>query len=338
MSAEALKTLFHPFVGGELPAPEKGARVLFLGAEPGFRLPEGWAAPIHAVQGFRPDFRALERMGVVVTPRAEGEGYAATLILAGRHRGLNELRVAEAIERTKPGGLVVVAGSKDDGIASLRRRLAGLVEIEGALPKYHGLAFWFRRETRAGDAAPALRAANPARLVEGRYRTAPGMFSHDRVDAGSRLLVENLPADLRGHVADFCAGWGFVAAEVAGGFPAVSALDLHEADFEALEAARINLEGTAQEKKFLWTDLAAEPVERRYDAVVMNPPFHKGRATAPEIGAGMIRAAAQALKPGGRLVMVANRQLPYEAVLEAAFSSWGEVARDNAFKVFSARR
>jgi 16S rRNA (guanine1207-N2)-methyltransferase len=36
--------------------------------------------------------------------------------------------------------------------------------------------------------------------------------------------------------------------------------------------------------------------------------------------------------------MVANRQLPYEQVLSAAFASYAEVARDGMFKVFSARR
>jgi 16S rRNA (guanine1207-N2)-methyltransferase len=338
MISAASRTLFHPFDAGLLDLPTEEDRTLFLGAEPNFRLPEGWTAPIHMVQGFRPDFRALEHMGLRVTPRPEGHGYAATLVLAGRHRGQNELRIAAAIERTRAGGLIVVAGSKDDGVASLRKRLAGLVGIEGALPKYHGLAFWFRRGAGAGEAASALREANPVQLVESRFRTAPGMFSRDRVDAGSRLLVENLPGDLHGHVADFCAGWGFVAAEVAARFPNVLSLGLYEADFEALEAAKTNLEVAAPKKEFFWIDLTAEPVERRYDAVVMNPPFHKGRAADPAIGVGMIRAAASAMKPGGRLVMVANRQLPYEAVLTATFSKWSEIARDSGFKVLSARR
>lgn len=338
MATESLKTLFHPFEAGVLPMPENGARVLFVGAEPGFRLPEGWTAPIHAVQGFRPDFRALEASGWPVSPRADGDGYAMVLVLAGRHRGQNELRIAEAIERTGPDAPIVVAGSKDDGIASLRKRLAALVDIEGAEPKYHGIAFWFRWAAGAGEAASALRAANPAVLVENRFHAAPGMFSHDRVDPGSLLLARNLPDDLSGSVADFCAGWGFVAAEVAARFPAVSALDLYEADFEALEAAKANLAGAAPRTAFFWCDLLAEPAARRYDAVVMNPPFHKGRAADPGIGGRMIRAAAAALGPGGRLVMVANRHLPYEPVLADAFAASREIARDGAFKVFCARR
>jgi len=338
MSAEALKTLFHPFEAEAVALPRKGERVLFLGAEPGLRPTHGFEAALHLVQGFRPHFRALQAAGFSVTPQAEGSGFDAALVLAGRHRGQNELRIAEALERVAPGGLIVVAGGKDEGIASLRKRIDELVPLDGHLPKYHGIAFWFRRT--ADPAAAKLRAANPALLVEGRFHTTPGMFSFDRIDSGSKLLAENLPGDLRGSVADFCAGWGYLAAEVAARSPGISMLDLHEADFASLEAAKLNLMAAGQSitRNFFWTDLLSETVERRYDAIVMNPPFHRSRAAEPEIGAGMIRAAAKALKPGGRLFMVANRQLPYGPVLAAAFSSHAEIARDGMFKVFSARR
>jgi 16S rRNA (guanine1207-N2)-methyltransferase len=337
MSAEPLKTLFHPFEVWEVSPQRKGERVLFLGAEPGFRLPEGFEARLHLVQGFRPHFRALQAPGFIVTPQAEGVGFDAALVLAGRHRGQNDLRVAEAVQRVAPGGLIVVAGGKDDGIASLRKRINELVPLDGHLPKHHGIAFWFRRPADTGAAA-TLRTANPALLVEGRFHTAPGMFSFDKVDAGSKLLVENLPSDLRGDVADFCAGWGYVSAEVAARSQGLSGLDLYEAEFDALEAAKRNVGKATVEPRFFWIDLLSEAVDGRYDAIVMNPPFHRSRAAEPEIGAGMIRAAAKALKPGGRLFMVANRQLPYEPVLAAAFSSHAEIARDGMFKIFAARR
>ncbi|TIR27522.1 MAG: class I SAM-dependent methyltransferase [Mesorhizobium sp.] len=335
MAAEPLKTLFYPFEAEALPLPRKDARVLFLGAEPGFRLPEGFDAALHLVQGFRPHFRALQASGYTVTPSVEGQGYDMALVLAGRHRGQNERRIGDAIERVLPGALIAVAGGKDDGIDSLRKRINALAPLEGHLPKHHGVAFWFQR---AGtEAAETLRAGNPDLVVESRFKTAPGMFSFDRIDAGSKLLVASLPDDLKGNVADFCAGWGYLAAEVLQRSRSLTALDLYEADFEALEAARMNVHG-AIEPRFFWIDLLAEAVERRYDAIVMNPPFHSGRAAEPGIGAGMIRAASKALKPGGRLFMVANRQLPYEQVLSEAFANHAEIARDGMFKVLSARR
>ena len=337
MPAEALKTLFHPFDAEAVALPREGERVLFLGAEPGFRVPDGFAATLHAVQGFRPYFRTLQASGLAITPLAEGAGFDMALVVAGRHRGQNEMRIAEALERVAPGGSIVVAGGKDEGIASLRKRVDELVPLAGHLPKYHGIAFWLRRPADL-EAAERLRAANPALLVDGRFHAAPGMFSFDKVDAGSKLLVDNLPGDLRGNIADFCAGWGYVAAEVAARSSGISGLDLYEADFASLEAAKGNIGNTAAVLGFFWIDLLSEPVEKRYDAIVMNPPFHRSRAAEPEIGAGMIRAAAKALKPGGRLFMVANRQLPYEPVLSAAFGSHAELARDGMFKVFVARR
>lgn len=338
MVRDMSKTLFHPFDAGDLPLPGAGARAVLLGAEPDLRLPDGFQADLSLVQGFRPSFRALQASGRHVAPRADGTDYDMGLVLCGRHRGQNELRVAEAIDRVAAGGLIVVAGSKDEGIGSLRKRIAGLVELGGQSPKYHGLAFWFRRPQQATGIVSALRLANAASAVEGRFQTAPGMFSHDRVDTGSRLLAATLPADLSGAVADFCAGWGYLAAEVAGRFPLVEALDLYEADFESLEASRRNLADARLNVRFFWQDLQAEPVADRYDAIVMNPPFHRGRAAEPGIGQQLIRVAAKALKKSGRLVLVANRPLPYEETLQAEFAEWRELARDAGFKVLAARR
>jgi 16S rRNA (guanine1207-N2)-methyltransferase len=61
MSRDALKTLFHPFETGVVPAPGEGERVLFLGAEAGYRLPAEFAGSIAAVQGSRPLYRAMTR-------------------------------------------------------------------------------------------------------------------------------------------------------------------------------------------------------------------------------------------------------------------------------------
>lgn len=338
MSCDTLKTLFHPFEADVLPLPGANTRALFLGAEPGFRLPANFGATLHLVQGFRPDFRSLQASGHTVSPEAEGDGYDLALVLAGKHRGLNELRIAEAIERAGESGVIVVAGGKEDGIASLRKRIGELVTVEGNLSKHHGQVFWF---VRPGSAAAAkLRSANPSVLVEDRYKTTPGMFSFDRVDAGSRFLAGHLPADIKGLAADFCAGWGYLSVALAERTADLSGLDLYEADHAALQAAGRTLAQLMPDLpvRQFWHDLAGEPVETRYDAIVMNPPFHRGRAAEPELGLAIIRAAAKALKPGGRLFMVANRQLPYESVLAVVFSSHAEIARNDAFKVLFARR
>jgi len=337
MSDDRMATLFHPFAQGLLELPPD-ARVLFLGAEPGFRLPAGFPRDIVAVQPFRPHFLALERQGVDVRPAAEGEGFDAALLLCGRFRAQNEARLADALLRVREGGLIAVAGGKTDGVSSLCKRAAAMLAIDGRASKHHGMVFWLTRPAM-DDARRAAQSLSPVSdpLVEGRFRTGPGLFSADAVDPASRLLADNLPDDLAGEIADFGAGWGYLSARLAE-LPGVAAIDLYEANREALEAARENLAGARQTLGFHWIDLIGEDIGKRYDSIVMNPPFHSGRAAEPELGRGMIRAAAKALKRGGRLFMVANRALPYETALRDSFSTHGELLRDAHFKVLWGKR
>ncbi|HEV7253248.1 MAG TPA: class I SAM-dependent methyltransferase [Mesorhizobium sp.] len=330
-------TLFFPFEIGQIAPPDKGTRALFLGAEPGFRLPEGFGAELTVAQASRPHFLALKKAGFAVEPTATGDGYDLALVALGRHRGEGENRIAEAFARLRPEGVLVAAGAKNEGADGFRRRMAAILPLDGSLSKHHGVAFWLRRrEILPEELFPQPRSRD-GELAE--LATAPGMFSRDRVDPGSRLLVENLPRDLGGAIADFGAGWGFLSLEMLKR-PAITGIDLYEADWASLEAARANIaaQGGEGRTRFFWRDLLSEPVERAYDAVVMNPPFHRGRAAEPAIGAGFIRAAARALKPRGRLFLVANRGLPYEATLQEMFSESRELTRDAAYKILAARK
>ncbi len=338
MSRDALKTLFHPFATGIVDPPGEGERVLFLGAEAGYRLPEGFAADVSAVQPLKPLYRALTAARADVVPVAAGDGYDAALVLCGRHKGENEDRIAQALKRTRAGALIVVAGGKEDGIQSLRKRIDKFGWDGDSMPKYHGVAFWFTRPEEVAEAISAL-AKVPVR-VDGLFVASPGMFSHDRVDAGSELLASRLPRDFTGHAADFGAGWGYLSVKLAEASPSLKGIDLFEADFEALEAARANMAANAPSTaaRFFWHDLTAEETRDKYDLIVMNPPFHEGHAAEPALGAAMIKAAAKALKHGGRLMLVANRGLPYEPVLAENFKEIGETCRNARFKVLWAKR
>jgi 16S rRNA (guanine1207-N2)-methyltransferase len=120
-------------------------------------------------------------------------------------------------------------------------------------------------------------------------------------------------------------------------------IDLYEAEARALEPARTNLhEAVAASGRELasavhWHDVTAG-LRQRYDAIVSNPPFHQGRADLPGLGRAFIAAAADALLPHGRLWLVANRHLPYEATLAAHFAQVRTVATQGGFKVIEAVR
>jgi 16S rRNA (guanine1207-N2)-methyltransferase len=169
--------------------------------------------------------------------------------------------------------------------------------------------------------------------------TRPGVFSWDRIDRGSALLADALPDDLAGRVADFGAGIGVLSLALLRRNPEIASLDLYEAEARALELARANVDGCDPDIPvgYHWHDVA-RGVPAQYDAIACNPPFHLGRDPDPALGIAFIRAAAASLVPGGRLWLVANRRLPYEAALGEAFARVREVRAAEGFKVVEAVR
>ena len=294
-----------------------------------------WQDLLDCVQGFRTDFLALQTAGYHVTPQ-RGEGrFSGALVLLGKHRELNRSNIFRALEQTLPGGPVLVAGAKTSGVQAMRKELSELSPIEQTLSKNHAQVFWcLRPESWVSPPSPFREKLRAEGML---FETAPGMFSHKAADAGSQMLARHL-AEVKGRAADFGSGWGYLSATLLKNASGVTALDLFEADFASLRAAKANLAACSSQTPaaFHWHDLLAEPVQAAYDAVIMNPPFHAGRSAEAAIGQRMIATAAKALKPGGRLLMVANRELPYEDTLQRAFRRFERIDEDRQYKIIKA--
>ena len=344
-SAPALQldALFLPLATGELRWADD-ARVLFLRARDGAPLRAFARAGWLCQQGFKPFADELERAGCEVGEPAQDERFALVLLLPPRQRDEARALFARAARHLRPGGIVLVAVPNAEGARSAEADLARLLGPVRSLSKHKCRVFW----ATAGDATDGAllaewEALEAPRRIAGGYLSRPGLFAWDRVDAASGLLAAHLPDDLRGRVADLGAGDGYLAAQVVARCPAVTSIDLYEAEARALEPARINLAEAADASgrpvavNVHWHDVT-RGLPQRYDAIVSNPPFHQGRADLPELGRAFIETAADALLAGGRLWLVANRHLPYEATLASRFAQVRTVALQDGFKVIEAVR
>ncbi len=310
-----------------LTLPEAGA-ICVLGPRAGDDLSLLPRERAQLVQGFRPDHDALSRAGWQVAPRLEEGRFAASIVCLPRAREEAHDLIARAVSQTD--GPVIVDGQKTEGADAVLRACRARAGVAGVVSKGHGKLFWMP--------APAPEAfadwqAQPRRL-EGGFVTRPGVFSADGPDPGSMLLAGALPARLPPRIADLGAGWGWLAAQILTR-DGVEELHLVEAGFEALDCARENIRDPRA--RFHWADATRFDGAAGLDAVVMNPPFHTGRKGDPALGVAFIDAAARLLGPQGRLWMVANRHLPYEAALAAAFRRHEEIAGSSAFKVHLAQ-
>jgi 16S rRNA (guanine1207-N2)-methyltransferase len=293
-------------------------------------------------QPFKPRAAPLEAAGFRNEERIKGQ-FDVVLLLSERQRDQTLADFAHALDLLKEGGTVVVCLHNNWGAKRFEKLMAEAAGGISTISKHHCRVFWATKTAALNEELLAEWRAfhGLRRVIDGRFWSQPGMFSWDEIDAGSALLVEHLPANLSGRGADLGAGWGYLSYEVMSRCPDVVSIDLYEADREALEAARRNL-GQLRTKSpcrphGFWCDVPSELMEGRHDFVVMNPPFHDGRAADHKLGSKFIATAARALRAEGELWMVANRHLPYEQVLEETFNEKRLITQDERFKVLWAK-
>ncbi|MBW8366586.1 MAG: class I SAM-dependent methyltransferase [Arenimonas sp.] len=333
----ALETLFLPLVSGAVAWPRDGGGTLFLRARAGAALDAARGQVLVCEQSFKPWADALAASGQRAVD-AEAGRFERVLLLAPRQRMESRALLARAVAQAAPGGVVVACAANNEGARSMQADLAQLAGPLHSLSKRHCRVCWTAPLDAAVDQALlaqwlALDAPRP--IEDGRFLSRPGLFAWDRIDAASALLASCLPPDLAGRCADLGAGFGYLSSEVLARCPAVTALDLYEAEARALALARHNLAAARVPVGFHWHDVTTGLPET-YDAIVSNPPFHQGRADDPGLGLGFIAAAQGALRPGGRLWLVANRHLPYEAALSKGFARVHTVREGAGFKVIEA--
>lgn len=170
------------------------------------------------------------------------------------------------------------------------------------------------------------------------FWTAPGLFSWDRLDKASTLLLAHLPTSMAGVGADLGCGYGYLSVNLVQkqGTKALYSLDW---DIKAVESCQKNLENTSKGVEFhvIWADLTQNsPDIPKLDWVVMNPPFHDRQSENRALGQKFCTTAMKMLKSGGRLYLVANRHMPYEAILEASAKKVECLAEKEGFKILVA--
>jgi len=259
------------------------------------------------------------------------ENYDAVFIACPPSREETEGLIACALERTQNFVMAVAPNGAGGG------RLGAIFEAYGLTPatlsKDKCRIIW---TNSPGTADKALREKNRIQLSlrqlemgQERYWTVPGLFSWNRIDPGSQLLLQHLPKDMQGSIADFGCGYGYLAAHLEK-MPQVETIHAFDLDARAVECTKRN---AGPKVKTHWQDMRDYTPKAQFDAVVMNPPFHSGKQEDIELGKIFLQKAWQALKPKGKIFLVANRHLPYEKILPGL----QKLFEDNQFKILTAR-
>lgn len=305
--------------------------------------------------------RTLRANGVntaTITPAISLAGtapgsYDSVTIELPQSRAAVRRRLVEALAIVRPGGNVYLAGPNELGIQSSiddMRALFGQAALltyrrhcrvaratrtdtlpappawvaeEGIQP-----GSWIPLSIAGLQLAPAQEHTNLVAL--------PGVFSAERLDGGTALLLANMP-DPRGlRVLDAGCGYGpiGIAALLRGAMHAT----LVDSDQWAIAATRENLARLGLTNASAIAGDALAPVaQQQYDLILSNPPFHTGKQVSYDIAHVFIRQSRQLLARGGRLVLVANRFLRYDRVMAEVFGDVTTLAATRQFHVLSGR-
>ncbi|MFI6654761.1 methyltransferase [Streptomyces sp. NPDC050523] len=167
-----------------------------------------------------------------------------------------------------------------------------------------------------------------------------GVFCADRLDIGTRFLLQHLPAGRTGlRVVDLGCGNGVVGTAVALADPAAEVLFVDES-FQAVASAEATYKanGVPGHAEFRVGDGLAGVPAGSVDLVLNNPPFHSHQATTDATAWRMFTGARRVLRPGGELWVIGNRHLGYHVKLRKVFGNSQLVAGDPKFVVLKAVR
>jgi 16S rRNA (guanine1207-N2)-methyltransferase len=287
-----------------------------------------------AVLPWRQPYRAALANGLscVALARDLAAGsHAQALVRVQKGRPATYSDLCAAWRALIPAGRLLVAGGNDLGIASWCRRLAQESGEPLTVLASHSHARVAAMRRPASLPAAWSAAAGPA----------SGLFHGGGLDAGARALIAQLGAlPAPGLVLDLGCGAGHLGLAALARWPHARAW-LLDADARAvawveaaLDAGDPALRARAQAR---WWDVAEPLPAAGFDAVLCNPPAHAGTRNDLSTARAMFRCAAAALAAGGRLLVVANRKLPYEADL-ARLGRLSCLAQEGGYKVLALER
>ena len=160
----------------------------------------------------------------------------------------------------------------------------------------------------------------------------PGVFSHNRLDIGTQVLLENVPKKVTGDLLDFGCGAGVIASYYGKTFPNAK-LHLLDVSALALYSAQktLNLNNLTGQ---VFPSNSLSDVKGKYDYVISNPPFHQGLKTNYLATETFLSKIKPHLKPKGHVIVVANSFLRYQPIMEKEIGRTQVLAKKKGFSLY----
>ena len=268
------------------------------------------------------------------------KAYDAALIYLPKSKGELDLVLAYITPMLQKGGDIFLVGEKKGGIASAAKKLEsyGLnyskldsakhcqlwqVTVESEVPEFD-LDQWITQ-------VPVSFNQQDMKIA-----SIPGVFSFAELDEGTALLMENMPTKLEGRVLDFGCGCGVLGLYAKLLNPSIQ-LEMVDINLLALVCSEKTISMNKCQANIYPSDGWSQ-VSGRVNAVLTNPPFHRGIATEYETTEYFIHKAKDKMAKYAPFLLVANSFLKYAAIIEKNFGRCDVLVETSKFRVYKGQR
>jgi len=172
-----------------------------------------------------------------------------------------------------------------------------------------------------------------------KYSNHANVFSREKLDIGSRFLLQNLPENKNyKHILDLACGNGVLGIAAAKLYPTAK-ISFVDESYMAVASARINAKNLLPDNsncEFKVTDCLQGIENNSLDLILNNPPFHQNHVVGDFIAWQMFNEAKNKLKTSGEIIIVGNRHLGYHIKLKKLFGRCEMIASNKKFVILKA--
>jgi len=162
----------------------------------------------------------------------------------------------------------------------------------------------------------------------------PGVFSQEKLDVGTSILLNNFHPELTGKMLDFGCGAGVIGAFYGMRHPV---LDITMADVSAL--ALVSAQKTMELNNLCATIMATDSLSEisgQYQNVISNPPFHQGIKTHYAATESFLAGIAKHMTNNAQITIVANSFLNYPPIMEKHIGKTVKLHQEQGFSLYQA--